>query len=67
MAFTQADLDAVNALIASGVSGGESRFQDRMIRYGDLFKVKAEIENDLAKQGSAPIVRQIRPVVNSGW
>lgn len=67
MAWTQADLDAVEAAIASGVE--EVRFADRSVRYrtiGDLQKARQEIKNALSLAGPLP-VRQVRIRTNKGF
>lgn len=68
MAFIQADLDKINAAIASGAA--EVRFSDRTLRFdsmADRLRAKAVIEAELSKGSATPIVRQIRPVIGSGW
>jgi hypothetical protein len=68
MAFVQADLDRINAAISSGVL--EVHYQDRSVRYQDikgLLSAKSDIENELEKNSSTAIVRQIRPLISNGW
>lgn len=59
MAFTQTDLDRLNAAIASGVltveyDGERRTFQDM----ASLMKAKAMVEAELANAAGAPINRQ---------
>lgn len=67
MAFTQIELDTLDAAIASGAT--EVRFQDRMVRYNsisDMLKARTLIVLEL--QGNNPIPRrQIRMIVSSGF
>ena len=68
MAFTQADLDTINKAIGNGAL--EVRFADRTVTYRsmeELLKAKANIEAELSSAGTTPMVRQIRPIVTSGW
>jgi len=58
MAFTQADLDAINAAIAGGeltIGLGDMRITYRST--DELLKAKAAIEADLALQASASTPR----------
>lgn len=68
MAFSQGDLDTVNAAISSSVL--EVRYPDgSVVRYQDLaslLRAKAQIEAELSTTGTK-IVRQIRPIIRSGW
>ena len=52
MAFTQADLDAINEAIASGAV--EVEYADKKVRYrslDDMKRVRTEIENELSPNG----------------
>jgi hypothetical protein len=69
MAWTIADLDAINAAIISGVV--EVRFQDRTTTYRsipDLIKAKDVVVQDLIRQGlfGTP-TRQWRVIPSSGY
>ena len=68
MPFQQSDLDTVNAAISASVL--EVRYPDgSVVRYQDLaalLRAKAEIQAELSTTGTK-IVRQVRPIVRSGW
>jgi hypothetical protein len=67
MAYSQSDLDNINQAIASGVL--EVQFEDRRERFQstkDLLQAKSNIEVELSKSG-VTIVRQIKPIISSGW
>jgi hypothetical protein len=70
MAFTQSDLDTLDAAIKSGVT--EVRFQDRTVRYkslADMMQERTLIYTALNPGGDAgpgPI-RQYRIFTDRGW
>lgn len=69
MAYTQTDLDTISRAIASGAK--IVRFSDgRSAEYqttSEMLQAKADIEGELLKNSSTPIVRQIRIISRSGW
>ena len=69
MAFTQSDLDTLDAAIKSGVS--EVRFQDETVRYrsiNDMMTARTLIFSILNPPGVAPtVIRQTRVFTRSGW
>jgi len=67
MAFTQTQLDALDAAIASGAR--EVRFQDRTVVYQSLaamLQARTLLYSSLNPAGSAKPIRQIRMYGDSG-
>jgi hypothetical protein len=68
MAFTQADLDALDAARKQGAK--RIRFQDRDFEFDsvdDYIKLRNLILNDIAQQNGPQQIRQVRIYTNSGW
>jgi hypothetical protein len=67
VAFTQADLDSLDAQYKQGAR--RFRFQDRdfeLQTIDDYIKLRNLMNNEIAKQGAQP-VRQVRVYTGSGW
>lgn len=64
MAFTQADLDNINQLIASGVK--QVTFQGRTVTYGDLINIRKEIMSDIVKNSARDTIRYRTTVYSRG-
>ena len=68
MAFTQADLDALDAARKQGAK--RIRFQDRDFEFDsvdDYIKLRNLILNDIAQQSGPQQIRQVRIYTDSGW
>ena len=68
MAFTQAQLDAVEEAIASGSL--VVRYADKMRTYrslDDLLKVRTIIRAALGLSNADGVPNQVRPINRSGW
>ena len=69
MAWTQADLDAIEEAIASGEK--TVQFQDRSVTYrnlDELFRARDAIKASLGSAGGdLPQPRQVRLQTRSGW
>ncbi len=68
MAFTQSDLDALDAARKQGAK--RIRFQDRDFEFDsvdDYIKLRNLILNDIAQQNGPQQTRQVRIYTNSGW
>ena len=68
MAFTQSDLDALDAARNQGARG--VRFQDRDFEFDsidDYIKLRNLILNDIAQQNGPQQIRQVRIYTRSGW
>jgi len=68
MAFTQADLDALDAARKQGAR--RVRFQDREFEFDsvdDYLKLRNLILNDIAQQSGPQQVRQVRVYTTNGW
>ena len=68
MAFTQSDLDALDAARKQGAK--RIRFQDRDLEFDsvdDYIKLRNLILNDIAQQNGPQQTRQVRIYTNSGW
>jgi len=66
MAFTQSDLDAIDAAIKAGVS--EVRYQDRTVKYQsikDMMEARTLIVTEL--NVGAQTIRQSRVYTDRGW
>lgn len=65
MAWTQADLDAIETAIAQGVE--MVRYRDRVVNYrslDEMLRTKQEIEQSLA---TTPMIRQFRVNSSKGF
>lgn len=68
MAFTQADLDAIDQAIASGVL--RVQFADRSVTYqsiADLLQARSIMAAQIAAANGTPVNRQYRVWTRSGW
>jgi hypothetical protein len=68
MAFTQSDLDALDAARKQGAK--RIRFQDRDFEFDsidDYIKLRNLILNDIAQQNGPQQIRQVRIYTRSGW
>jgi hypothetical protein len=68
MAFTQADLDALDVARKQGAR--RMRFQDREFEFDsvdDYIKLRNLMLSDLAQQGGPQQTRQVRIYTTSGW
>jgi hypothetical protein len=68
MAFTQTDLDALDAARKQGAK--RIRFQDRDFEFDsvdDYIKLRNLILNDIAQQTGPQQIRQVRIYTRSGW
>jgi hypothetical protein len=68
MAFTQTDLDALDAARKQGAK--RIRFQDRDFEFDsidDYIKLRNLILNDIAQQNGPQQIRQVRIYTRSGW
>jgi len=68
MAFTQADLDALDAARKQGAK--RIRFQDRDFEFDsvdDYIKLRNLILNDIAQQNGPQQIRQVQIYTRSGW
>jgi hypothetical protein len=68
MAFTQTDLDALDAARKQGAK--RIRFQDRDFEFDsvdDYIKLRNLILNDIAQQSGPQQIRQVRIYTGSGW
>jgi len=68
MAFTQSDLDALDAARKQGAK--RIRFQDRDFEFDsidDYIKLRNLILNDIAQQIGPQQIRQVRIYTRSGW
>lgn len=67
MSFTQSQLDALDAMIASGVL--EADYDGKRIRYrsmDDLLKARARVADELAAQAGQRSVRFVNPTYDRG-
>jgi hypothetical protein len=68
MAFTQADIDSLDATHKAGLR--RARFADRDVEWetvDDYLKLRNLMVNDVAQQSGPPQVRQVRVGTTSGW
>jgi hypothetical protein len=68
MAFTQTDLDALDAARKQGAK--RIRFQDRDFEFDsvdDYIKLRNLILNDIAQQTGPQQIRQVQIYTRSGW
>lgn len=68
MAFTQSQLDALDAAIATGAL--EVRFADRSVRYNsiaDMMKARTFVALELMRQNGQTPIRQVRFYSDKGY
>jgi hypothetical protein len=65
MAYTQEQLDALRAALASGLR--RVRFENREVEYRSIDEIKAAIAAAEAELSEKPVMRQIRVVTSKGF